>query len=192
MSAPQLTEELVREPLRRLLTMRPARPTDGFPGTAAAVLVPLFLHGDDVHVWFVRRPAAMRSHAGQVAFPGGKRDPSDGSLRDTALREAFEEVGILPEKVDLLGPLDAFPTLTGYVIAPFVGWLPADFVPVPSPAEVDRVFSAPLARFVERPSFAPTVITRTGYHVDGELIWGATAAVAGSLGTLIRGLVGLP
>jgi len=178
---PRLTEATLREPLRRTLADRRARKIPPVATTPAAVLLPLFERDGEAHVWLVRRPTTMRSHAGQVAFPGGKSDAADQSLLDTALREADEELGIPRARVDVLGALDDMLTITGYVISPFVGWIPHDIEPRPNPSEVARAFTAPLHAFLEPPS---GVLPWRGWTVDGELVWGATAAI-------VRGFVGI-
>jgi len=174
---------MLREPLRRALASRQARTIP--PGTArpAAVLVPLFEQHGDVHVWLVRRPSTMRSHAGQVAFPGGKADAADASLLATALREAEEELGIPREAVDVLGPLDAMHTITGFDISPFVGWLAPGVAIRPNPGEVARAFAAPVRAFLEPPQ---GMLPWRGWTVEGELVWGATAAIVRGLVAILR------
>jgi 8-oxo-dGTP pyrophosphatase MutT (NUDIX family) len=127
----------------------------------------------------------MRSHAGQVAFPGGKTDPCDASPRDTALREAYEELGIPTAAVDVLGALDDMPTITGFTISPYVGWLADDVEVHPNETEVARAFSAPLAAFFEAPTGIPPW---RGWTVEGELVWGATAAITRGLIAILREL----
>jgi 8-oxo-dGTP pyrophosphatase MutT (NUDIX family) len=174
MNAP-LTEKALREPLRQHLSTRAPRRLPLSTTTAAAVLVPLFERDGEAHLWLVRRPTSMRSHAGQVAFPGGKSDPGDDSLRATALREADEELGIAPAGVDVLGALDEVHTyVSGFTISPWVGWLAPDTEVRPNSGEVARAFAAPLRAFLEPPGgVAPYV----GWTVEGELVWGATAAI---------------
>jgi 8-oxo-dGTP pyrophosphatase MutT (NUDIX family) len=172
----------LREALRQHLSDRPPRRLPLTSTKAAAVLLPLFERGGEVHVWLVRRPTSMRSHAGQVAFPGGKSDAADDSLRATALRETHEELGIDPARVDVLGALDEVHTyVSGFTISPWVGWLAPETAVVPSASEVARAFAAPLRAFFEPPSgTAPFV----GWTIEGELVWGATAA-------LLRGFVAI-
>jgi 8-oxo-dGTP pyrophosphatase MutT (NUDIX family) len=146
--------------------------------TPSAVLMGLFERDDDVHLWLVRRPDKMRSHAGQVAFPGGKRDPEDTSLAATALREAEEEIGLGAEHLELIGAMDDLVTGTGFVITPYVAWVSPSFAPRANPAEVARVFSAPLRLFGMR---AAGVFPKIGHHYDGEFVWGATLMMGRSL-----------
>jgi 8-oxo-dGTP pyrophosphatase MutT (NUDIX family) len=184
---PRLDEATLREPLRRALAARETRTLPPGSRTAAAVLMPLFERDGEVRVWLVRRPETMRSHGGQVAFPGGKSDPTDASLRATALREAEEELGIRPASVDVLGPLDDYPTITGFTVTPWVGWLSEDVPVTPSAAEVARAFAPPLREF-----FAPPagVLPWRGWTVDGELVWGATAAILRAFVSIVRSLDG--
>lgn len=177
--------------LGRVLSEREPR-RHRLPGvTPAAVLVPLFLADGEVRVWLLRRPAGLRTHAGQVALPGGKKDPGDVTLVDTALREAEEEIGLPPAAVRVLGQADEYVTVTRYSVTPVVGWLSAPFVPVPNPAEAARVFSAPFATFRDEgliraiPFEAMRRLVRS-YEVDGEVVWGATAAILGSIARLVR------
>jgi 8-oxo-dGTP pyrophosphatase MutT (NUDIX family) len=169
-----LTEVRLREPLRRTLAMRSARKLPPGATTAAAVLLAVFEKDGEAHVWLVRRPTSMRSHAGQVAFPGGKNDASDESLLDTALREAEEELGIARGSVDVLGALDDTLTVTGFTITPWVGWLARGQQVRPNPSEVARAFAPPLRAFLEPASGVPPW---RGWTVDGEVVWGATAAI---------------
>lgn len=174
----------LREPLRRKLEGRPVRRASA-GGKPAAVLAPLFERDGEVLVWLVRRPTTMRSHAGQVAFPGGKSDPSDATPLDTALREAYEELGIPREAVDVLGPLDEMHTITGYSIAPFVGWLSPGLEVSPNSGEVARAFAAPLSAFLQAPSGVPPW---RGWTVNGELVWGATAGIVRGFVAILREL----
>jgi len=152
--------------------------------TPAAVLVLLFEKDGEAHVWLVRRPTSMRSHAGQVAFPGGKNDPSDASLLVTALRETEEELGIERASVDVLGALDDILTITGFTITPWVGWLAPGTNVWPNPTEVARAFAAPLRSFLAPPTGDPPW---RGWTVEGELVWGATAAIVADFVRLVRG-----
>jgi len=181
----RLTESTLREPLRRALAARGAHKVPAGGGTAAAVLVPLFERDGEAHVWLARRPKSMRSHAGQVAFPGGKHDAADPSLLDTALRETHEELGIVRESVDVLGALDDVVTITGFTISPWVGWLAPGVELAPNPGEVARVFAAPLRAFLEEPQGH---FPWRGWTVDGELVWGATAAIVRGFVAIVREL----
>ncbi len=153
--------------------------------TPAAVLVPLFLAGDpaEPHAVFTRRRTDLRRHAGEISFPGGRPDPEDSSLADTALREAEEEIGLPRARVSLLGELPPVSTfVTGYEIHPYVGLIPAGLAWTPSPMEVDAVLELPLEAL--RTGRTRTRLTRRAiafetdaYIVEDHLIWGATARI---------------
>ena len=175
----RFTEATLRAPLRPFLAERARSVAPRGIGRASAVLAPLFERDGEAHVLLVRRAQGMRDHSGQVAFPGGKQDPEDESLLATALREAEEEIGLPPGEVDVLGALDDFPTITGYVITPYIGWIREDVALTPNAAEVARVFASPLRAFLEEPT---GTFPRIGWRIDGEFLWGATAAI-------VRGLV---
>jgi 8-oxo-dGTP pyrophosphatase MutT (NUDIX family) len=154
-------------------------------GIPAAVLVPLFLAGDtqEPHVVLTRRRADLKRHAGEISFPGGRRDAEDADLSDTALREAEEEIGLPRTEVRLLGQLPPTSTFaTNYVIHPFVGLIPEGLAWRLSPREVDAVLELTLQRL--REGRTRTRIERRGisfetdaYLVDEHLIWGATARI---------------
>jgi 8-oxo-dGTP pyrophosphatase MutT (NUDIX family) len=152
------------------------------------VLVPLFLAADrEPHAVFTRRREDLRRHAGEISFPGGQPDPQDADLRDTALREAEEEIGLPRDRVTLLGELDPTATfVTGYLIHPFVGLIPAGQTWRMSPVEVDAVLELPLGAL--RKGRTRTSLQRHGvtfqtdaFVVDGHLIWGATARIVENL-----------
>ena len=151
----------------------------------AAVLLGLIERDDTSMVPFIVRPAAMRAHSGQIALPGGVRDPGDPSFEATAMREAHEELGITPDQVRVLGLLDDVPTPTGFVITPVVAEIVGPCCYVPNPAEVDEVFEAPLDAFAD-PSRAEDLGERQAWGITYQLraypwgqhrIWGATARI---------------
>ncbi|HEY0392523.1 MAG TPA: CoA pyrophosphatase [Solirubrobacterales bacterium] len=155
----------------------------------AAVLVPLYGWPDDPGLIFTERRADMRRHAGEISFPGGRRDPGDADLGATALREAHEEIGLDPATVELddeLPPTNTF--VTGYRIHPFVGHIPhpRELDLQPNPAEVETVLTFSLD--VLRESYEIRQLIRRGvpihtptYEVEGHLIWGATARILSDL-----------
>ena len=153
--------------------------------TLAGVLVPLLLAPGDseLQVILTRRRADLRRHAGEISFPGGRQDAGDADLKDTALREAEEEIGLPRDMVDLLGELPPTSTFaTGYVIHPYVGLIPAGLSWRVSAREVDAVLQLPLQAL--RSGRTRTRLERRGisfqtdaYVVDEHLIWGATARI---------------
>jgi len=150
----------------------------------AGVLVPLFVQEEELRVLFTQRTLMVKDHRGQIAFPGGVRDPEDSTLLATALRETFEEIGLDPKAVDVLGSLAGVATITGYHILPFVGLIPHPYDFRPSPREVKRLLAFPMADFYppERWSSGPYTfqgrVTRVCYWQNGEeVVWGATARI---------------
>jgi 8-oxo-dGTP pyrophosphatase MutT (NUDIX family) len=151
------------------------------------VLVPLFLAAGEPHAVFTRRRADLRRHAGEISFPGGRRDPEDADLKDTALREAEEEIGLPRSEVRVLGELPPTSTfVTNYVIHPFVGEIPAGLAWQISEREVDAVLELPLRAL--RESRTRTRMERRGisfetdaYVLEEHLIWGATARILENL-----------
>ena len=153
------------------------------PGkTVAAVLVPLLAVDGDIHLLFTRRSNALTHHQGQVAFPGGTRDPEDPDLLTTALREAHEEIGLEPKDVQIMGALDDLETVSSrFVITPFVGLVPHPYPWCLSPREVDAIFTVAVDRLREpgverreRWDFGGQELPVDLYAIDGHVIWGAT------------------
>lgn len=148
-----MTPEAILEQLRGMLPERAPAPNPRWPLEGridSAVAVPLQPVGSDLVVWLTKRPDGMRHHAREVSFPGGKREPYDATLLDTALRELEEEVGVPPDATTLLGALGPVPTATSrFLLHPFVVALPPDLQPRPSPAEVADVVRLSLDAVVE-------------------------------------------
>jgi 8-oxo-dGTP pyrophosphatase MutT (NUDIX family) len=156
-------------------------------GKQAAVLVPLYLDAEQrLHAVFTRRRHDLRRHAGEISFPGGRRDEGE-TLVETALREAHEEIGLPPADVQLLGALPPTATfVTNYAIYPFVGLIEQGFAWVVAHAEVDEVLELELERL--RAGYGERRLVRRGipfrtptYEAGGHVIWGATARILGDL-----------
>jgi 8-oxo-dGTP pyrophosphatase MutT (NUDIX family) len=156
--------------------------------TKAAVLIPLYVEGGDLHAVFTRRRHDLRSHAGEISFPGGRRDPEDESLQVTALREADEEIGLPPDAVRILGALPPTPTVaTNFGVYPFVGLIERGRAWTPSASEVDEVLELRLtdlraARTRRRLLHRGIPFRSDVYDVSEEaVIWGATARIVNDL-----------
>ncbi len=159
--------------------------------TPAAVLVPI-VQRREPGLLLTTRTAHLRSHAGQVAFPGGRIDPGDGSAVAAALREAHEEIGLDPAHVDILGEGTRYQTGTGFAISPIIGVIPADLPYQLSPHEVADLFEVPLAFALDPANHQLREAPWRGrlrrfYAIEheGRTIWGATAAMLVNLSGLI-------
>jgi 8-oxo-dGTP pyrophosphatase MutT (NUDIX family) len=155
---------------------------------AASVLIPLVNHAEGLTVLLTQRTDDMPSHAGQISFPGGRRQASDIDAVDTALRETREEVGLERRFVTVLGILDHYRTGTGYEITPVVGLIAPGFVVHADPREVADVFEVPLAHFLDEANHRLESRVwkdreRRYYAMPfGErYIWGATAGMLKNL-----------
>jgi len=164
---------------------------------AAAVLVPLFETGGETRVVLTRRPDTMPSHRGDVAFPGGKVHPEiDQTLRDAALREAEEEIGLPRAAVEVVAELDTISTVTSrFLVAPFVGVLAAPPELRPDPREVERVFDVTLSELmadgVHRVEHWGTGVLTRDVHIfelEDETVWGLTARILSGFLTLLTGV----
>lgn len=184
---PEWSPEVKREPA---LGQRPAK--------AAAVLIPIVLRGDqgsEPHILLTQRTMHLSSHAGQIAFPGGKVDAQDASPQHAALREAHEEVGLSPHLVEILGSLPTYVTGTAFHITPVIGLVSPTLTTTANPFEVEEIFEVPLAFLMNPENHRLHVFEREGvlrqwysmpylepHPTDaGEsterFIWGATAGM---------------
>jgi 8-oxo-dGTP pyrophosphatase MutT (NUDIX family) len=151
----------------------------------AAVLMPLLQIDQNWHVLFTRRTASLAEHSGQVAFPGGRSDPEDGDPETTALREAYEEIGVKPQDVRILGRLNNFLTITNYSVTPVVGVLPWPYPIRLATEEVSRAFTIPLDWLADSDNYEihqrklpppyGSVAVIYFHPYDGEVLWGASA-----------------
>ena len=151
--------------------------------TAAAVLIPVVLH-EELTVLFTQRTAHLKSHAGQVSFPGGRAEPGDASAEYTALREAEEEIGLRRERVELLGRLPDYRTRTGFRVSPVIGVVVPPLELAPDPREVESVFEVPLDFLLDERNrerrtreFQGLQVGYYVYEYQGHMIWGATAGM---------------
>ncbi|HEY3473913.1 MAG TPA: CoA pyrophosphatase [Anaerolineales bacterium] len=183
-----LTEHEISQRLQEAIKDDPS--SDGFSEVdlnaevslkCAAVLIPLVWYDDEWHLLFTRRTDTVESHKGQVSFPGGACDEGETTPEQTALREAEEEIGILPNEVRLLGRLSNLITITYFRVTPVIGVVKWPAVFRVGAHEVARIFTMPLAWLANPTNRWQFEIPGTdrsliAYHpYDGELLWGATA-----------------
>ena len=163
----------------------PAEMRDALTGLLkpAGVLVPLMERAQgDLHVLLTQRSAALKLHAGQISFPGGRMEEADADIAATALRETHEEVGIPREQVSVIGYLDPMPTVTGYAVTATVGIVEAGTTVIVDQSEVEYAFEVPLsfllaeenAVMVEREVYGK-MLRMVEFHYENQRIWGATA-----------------
>ncbi|MCP3935257.1 MAG: CoA pyrophosphatase [Actinomycetia bacterium] len=164
------------------------------PKHNSAVLVPLFERNGQAYVVLTTRSIQLKSHTGEVSFPGGRQEPGE-PLTTTALRETEEEIGLSRERVTLVGELDRLATVSSKSsIHPFVGRI--DELPAlePSPAEVERVLLVPIAELIEPGVYREERWTSGVYgheravhffELVGDTVWGATAAMLHQLLDLV-------
>jgi 8-oxo-dGTP pyrophosphatase MutT (NUDIX family) len=169
-----------------LLDPAEAEALDAHGRTEAAVLVPMHGWPDNPGLVFTERRSDLSRHAGEISFPGGRRD-KDEELLQTALREAEEEIGLSPDDVEVAGALPPIGTfVTNYKVHPFVGLIEAGLPFEPNPSEVESVLIASLddlvAGYDRRRLVRRGVPIKTDtYLVSNKLIWGATARILGDL-----------
>jgi 8-oxo-dGTP pyrophosphatase MutT (NUDIX family) len=182
---------------RACLAGRPPRPasTEAPDDRPSAVLVPLFEEAGELRVVLTLRNSTLRSHAGQVSFPGGRMDPGEDPVT-TALREAAEETALDPGCVEIIGELDHLRTVvSNSFIVPIVGVLDARPVLTPNPAEVDRIFDVSTSELLadgvyreERWGIPNIERAISFFEVEGETVWGATGTMLKNFLMLSLGL----
>ncbi len=173
-------------------TGRSTRPSEAPPGLvprAGAVLMLLYPHADDLYLPLTVRTAGLRNHSGEISLPGGSFDVADGTLDRTALREAAEEIGIIPETVELIGDLaPVWIPVSNFRITPYVGWTAARPAFTLATAEVAAVVEAPLTLLLDEATVQSEIrelrghLVRVPYFAIGaHKVWGATAIILAQL-----------
>jgi len=172
------------EQIRHILSSRERRAIEHPPFSHAAVLVPLFKKGEDCHLLFTKRSEEVKYHKGEISFPGGVVDEEDSELISTALREAFEEIGLKESDVQIIGVLDDIVTITEYIVTPIVGLFPYPYPFKVSEVEIAELIEVPLSFLLDEDCFSEREILRGGqkeivyaYQYGKHIIWGATARI---------------
>lgn len=162
------------------------------PPTAkkSAVLCLIYPLEEVPHLALIERPVYEGVHSGQLAFPGGKPEPHDINLLQTALREAYEEVRILEDKITVLGKLtDVYVWASNFLVSPFVAYAMERPTFIPDPSEVQSILEIPVHTFLnedivkEKPmqSKLNTLLNAPYFDLDGKVLWGATAMMISEL-----------
>jgi 8-oxo-dGTP pyrophosphatase MutT (NUDIX family) len=160
----------------------------------AAVLIFLYPIDGVIHTIFIQRPEYNGVHGGQISFPGGKKEPSDSALLQTAIREASEETGIIPSDLKIVGALTPlFIPVSNTVVAPFVGWSEEKPMFMPEVTEVVFIIEADISPFLDysiiktKPfEISGEMINIKYFDYKGNVIWGATAMILNELLTIIK------
>ena len=156
--------------------------------TRAAVLVPIIIRDNGLHILLTKRNENLKNHAGQISFPGGRVDDTDRDAQHTALRETQEEIGLKPRLIKVIGELDQYVVGTGYLVNPFVGVIKPPFKLIRQEDEVSEIFEVPLDFLINPANFtryARMFNGETHYHHaitwGNYFIWGATAGMLRNL-----------
>jgi 8-oxo-dGTP pyrophosphatase MutT (NUDIX family) len=175
----------MEEELRELLSKRKRLVLNGEQLKYSAVLVPLLTINETYHILFIKRSQQVEHHKGEISFPGGICEKGDNSFESTALRETFEEIGIQPRDVVILGMVDDMETVsTRYRVTPVVGVIPYPYSFTLSAKEVDEILTIPVSHLLNEDNGREESIVRQGkrytsyvYHYKYYVIWGATARI---------------
>jgi 8-oxo-dGTP pyrophosphatase MutT (NUDIX family) len=170
--------------LQKMLSSRQRRVIEHPPFSHAAVLVPLFQKGGDCHLLFTKRSNQVKYHKGEISFPGGVVDEEDKELINTALREAYEEIGLIESDVQTIGVLDDIVTITEFIVTPIVGFFPYPYPFKVSEVEIAELIEVPLSSLLDKDCMSKREIFRGGrnemvysYQYEEHVIWGATARI---------------
>jgi 8-oxo-dGTP pyrophosphatase MutT (NUDIX family) len=166
----------------------------GSDARIAAVLILLFPSKGSVYTVFMQRPDYEGAHGGQISFPGGKHEPSDISIADTALREAKEETGVNPQEIEIIGSLTPlYIPVSNMLVTPVAGWMNEKPVFRRCKKEVIFLFDADIRRFLDNSSVKSKpleindeIINIRYFDYDGNVIWGATAMIMYELLAIIK------
>jgi 8-oxo-dGTP pyrophosphatase MutT (NUDIX family) len=175
----------VIENLKDLLAIRPILRIHDSKMKVSAVLVPVFVKNGQYHLLFIQRTERVKEHKGQISFPGGSYEKADGSLLNTALREAQEEIGLAPDDVKILGELDDTATATSnYIISPFIGLIPYPYSFKPDKWETEELIEIPIIALLDKNCFREGITVQNGQEIDtyfyqygDRSVWGATAKI---------------
>ena len=186
--------KVTKERIKQVLHNYQKKPISDEKLKLSAVLIPVFCKEGEYHIMFTKRSEQVDLHKGQFCFPGGTRDSGDSTLLETALREAKEEIGLEAGDVEILGEVDDCPTLSsGYIISPFVAFIPYPYPFTIDNKEVEEILSIPLSILIDesnlRQDYYPSeyrAVPGYAYEYNGKIVWGATARIVKQFMELLR------
>jgi 8-oxo-dGTP pyrophosphatase MutT (NUDIX family) len=195
-----MTDMMLIEKIRESLKNRKPEIIDNSESryVHSSVLIPLFSKDGQYNVIFTKRTSMVEHHKGQISFPGGAVDKEDGSLEETAYREAYEEIGLLKKDVDMLGRIDdELAVVSSFIIHPFVGRVPWPYNFEINTNEVDSLIFIPLYVFMDETAGHKkdfVIVDGYPYHgityqYNGSIVWGATARIMENFISIIEGKI---
>ncbi len=171
--------------LKELLSRRQKQHIDNASLVPAAVLVPIYCKRGQYHILLTKRTETVKTHKGQISFPGGVYEEQDRTLVNTALRESTEEIGLMAEDAEILGELDDGISIeSNYSISPFVGLIPWPYQFKLNEEETEEIIEVPISILLDKNYSRQKIKTLDGkevtsysYNYQGKIIWGATARI---------------
>jgi len=175
----------MRQKLRQALSQRQKQHIVNANLVRSAVTIPVYDKQGQYYILFTKRTQEVKDHKGQISFPGGVYQEEDETLVNTALREATEEIGLMPGDVEILGELDDFVTqASNYIISPYVGLIPWPYQFKVNEEEIDEIIEIPISELLDMGRLRQETriiddeeVTSFFYHYQGKVIWGATARI---------------
>ncbi|ALM50201.1 NUDIX hydrolase [Flavobacterium psychrophilum] len=194
---PALTAHAKMAPLERLPTLDPEYYKANNPRRSAVMML-FYPKNEQAHLILIKRNAYPGIHSSQISFPGGKAEPEDGSLAETAVRETFEEVGVAPDDIDVVMPFtEIYIPPSNFLVAPFLGLSLNEPVFKPNPDEVVEIIQLSLDVFLDDSIVIETdmqtsysqMIKVPAFKVDEHIVWGATAMILSELKETIKSVL---
>lgn len=190
-------DRVVKEELEKIFTQRQKRSVSDTNRVPSAVLIPLYQKQGRYYIVFIRRTESVKTHKGQISFPGGARDANDRTLLHTAIRESREEVGLRTKDIEVIGEMDdEITTTSNYIVTPFVAMIPWPYRFTKNKDEVADIIEVPINMLLEKGHLKANTETLDGrpvesytYYYQGKVIWGATARILKKLLDIIKGII---
>ncbi len=184
--------------LRQALYLRQKQHITAASRVPAAVILPIYYKQGQYYILFTKRTETVKEHKGEISFPGGAYQEGDGTLVNTALRECTEEIGLMADEIEVLGELDDTVTVTsGYIVSPFVGFIPWPQAFKVDPREAEEIIEVPISALLDKGCLREETkiidgeaVTLYFYHYQGRVIWGTTAGILSQFLDIFAQVVG--